>query len=137
MNNEEEIAELVGVFFGIFTNTNGKQPNWTIINEVCIPETIIIKKQGLSETVYDLHSFIAPRREILSNGTLTGFEEAEIKSETKIAGNIAQRFSKYQKSGYLNGTYFREYGNKFFQFIKTAAGWKINAVIWEDEAVEK
>ncbi len=136
MNNEKEIDELVSVFFGIFTNTNGRQPNWSIIYSVCIPEAIIIKKQGPVETVYDLDSFIAPRREILSNGTLTGFEEAETVSETKIAGNIAQRFSKYQKAGYLNGNYFKEYGNKFFQCIKTTSGWKINSVIWEDDIVK-
>jgi hypothetical protein len=133
MNDEKEIAELVLIFFGIFTNTNGQEPNWSTIHSVCIPETIIIKKQGLSETVYDLDSFIAPRRKILSDGTLTEFEEAETASETKIAGHIAQRFSKYQKSGYLNGRYFKEYGNKFFQCMKTSAGWKIHSVIWEDD----
>jgi hypothetical protein len=49
--------------------------------------------------------------------------------------NIAQRFSRYQKSGYLNGTYFKEYGSKFFQFIKTNNGWKINSLIWEDDKI--
>lgn len=132
MNNEKEIDELVSIFFGIFTNVKGQEPGWETIHTVCIPQAVIIKKEGLSETVYDLNSFINPRRKILSDGTLTEFEETETQSETKITGNIAQRFSIYQKSGYLNGNYFKEYGNKFFQFIKTGSGWKINSVIWED-----
>ena len=128
-----EVDNLVKVFFSIFNNTEQKQPDWTIIYRICIPETIIIKKIGVGEAVYHLESFIEPRKKILTDGTLTNFEETETKEETKIIGGIAQRFSKYQKSGYLNGVYFKEYGNKFFQFIKTGNGWKINSLIWEDE----
>ena len=130
-----EIDNTTNVFFDIFTNINQKPPDWTIINNVCIPETIIIKKTDTTEVVYNLDNFIEPRRKILTDGTLTNFQEIEIKEETKIIGNMAQRFSKYQKSGYLNGTYFKECGNKFFQFIKTNNGWKINSLIWEDDKI--
>lgn len=94
---------------------------------------IIVKKTEDAEIAYTLKSFIAPREIILSDGTLTEFEENEIAEETKIIGNIAQRYARYQKSGYLNGKYFHEYGNKFFQFVRTQNGWKINALIWEDD----
>jgi RimJ/RimL family protein N-acetyltransferase len=127
------IDDLTKQFFNIFNNTNKQQPNWELIHSVCIPETVIIKKIDLKEEVYNLETFIAPRKKILSDGTLTEFEEKEINEETKILGNIAQRFTKYQKSGFLNGVSFKEYGNKFFQFIKTTQGWRINSVIWEDE----
>jgi Rieske Fe-S protein len=133
--NKLEIDHITKVFFDIFNNTNQKEPDWTIINHVCIPETIIIKKSDTSEVVYNLDSFIDPRRKILTDGTLTDFQESEINEETKIIGNIAQRFSKFQKYGYLNGNYFKEYGNKFFQFIKTNHGWKINSLIWEDDKI--
>lgn len=132
MTDKLSIDRLTTMFFSIFTNTNQQQPDWNIIHTICIPETIIIKKDGQAETVYNLVTFIEPRRKILSDGTLTGFEEKETEEETKIIGNIAQRFSKYRKSGYLNRDYFQEYGNKFFQFIKTTNGWKINSLIWED-----
>ena len=126
------IDNIVKIFFGIFTNTN-QQPDWAIINTVCIPETIIIKKTGTEEAVYNLDSFIEPRRKILTDGTLTNFEESETGEETLIIGNIAQRFSTYQKSGYLNGKYFKEYGSKLFQFIKTKKGWQITSLVWEDD----
>jgi RimJ/RimL family protein N-acetyltransferase len=125
------IDRLIHSFFSIFTNREN-EPDWSVINNVCIPEAIIIKKTGLSETVYNLESFIEPRKKILTDGTLTDFEEKEIKEETKVTGNIAQRYAVYKKTGMLEGKRFEEYGDKLFQFIKTTAGWRINAVVWED-----
>ena len=127
-----EIDTITQLFYSIFTNTSQK-PDWNIINEVCIPETIIIKKTGTAEVIYNVKSFIKPRRKILTDGTLTDFKEWEAEEETKIIKNIAQRFSKYQKSGYLQGTYFKQNGKKLFQFIKTESGWKISSLIWEDD----
>ena len=127
-----EIDNIVKIFFSIFTNTNHMQPDWAIINTVCMAQTIIIKKRGATEEIYTLNSFIEPRKKILIDGTLTVFEEHETDEETKIIGNIAQRSSAYEKSGYLNGNNFKGSGNKFFQFIKTSNGWKINSLIWED-----
>lgn len=132
MSDKLSIDKLVKLFFMVFTNKNQQLPNWELINKICISEAIIIKKTGLTENVHSLQSFIEPRKEILSNGTLTEFEEIETEEETTILGNIAHRFSKYQKSGYFNSNHFQQYGNKLFQFIKTKNGWKISSVIWED-----
>lgn len=128
-----EIDNITKIFFGLFTNTNQTQPDLSAIYTTCIPECIIVKKMEDAEIVYTLESFIAPRKTILSDGTLTEFEEHEIAEESKVIGHIAQRYSRYQKSGYLNGEYFKEYGHKFFQFVKTQDGWRINSLIWEDD----
>lgn len=127
------IDKLTQDFFGLFTNTHQRQPDFKNIETICLPETIIIRKNAEGEVVYNLQSFIEPRKKILSDGTLTEFEEGEMQEETKITGNLAQRFSKYTKSGYLNGSFFQESGTKLFQFVKTKEGWKINSVIWEDD----
>ncbi len=126
------IDTAIETFFQIFTNTKN-EPDWERIHELCIPGTTIIKKAGTTQTVYTLESFIEPRRKILADGTLTDFEEKEIKEETKIAGNIAQRYSRYKKTGKRDGTPLEEYGNKLFQLVKTDNGWKISALIWEDD----
>jgi hypothetical protein len=55
--------------------------------------------------IYNLS--IEAGKEIPGNRTLTEFEEIETEEETNIIGNMAQRFSKYHKSGYLNGTHFQ------------------------------
>jgi RimJ/RimL family protein N-acetyltransferase len=133
--NKIKINKLVSHFFSVFNNCDQKVPAWQTLYDICIDKTVIIKKTGLTETVYNLDNFIEPRKKILSDGSLTNFKEAEIKEATNIIGHIAQRYSRYGKEGHLNGSYFKEYGHKFFQFIKTAEGWKINAMIWEDDIV--
>jgi hypothetical protein len=128
-----EINNLTKQFFNLFDNTDRKIPDWTTVQRICIPEIIIIKKTGLTEVVYNLTNFIEPRKTILSDGTLTNFQELELHEETQIIGHIAQRRSRYQKSGNLSGKSFIENGTKFFQFIKTNNGWKINSLVWEDD----
>lgn len=127
------IDGIIRSFYSIFTNINTQQPHWDQLFTLCLPETIIIKKEGTKEEICNLQTFIEPRKELLSNGTLREFQEYETTQETKITGNIAQRFSKYKKSGSLNGQPFKGSGSKMFQLVKTTGGWKINAVIWEDD----
>ncbi len=130
------IDQLTKSFFNVFTNSNKQEPNWSLIHTICLPETTILKKSSNEEEVYNLNTFIEPRKKILSDGTLTEFEEYEIFEETRILNNIAQRYSNFQKHGYFNGTYFKEKGNKLFQYVKTNDGWKISSVIWEDDKNE-
>lgn len=131
--DQSAIDKVTAAFFDLFTNTDKRLPDLTSIHSLCIPETIIIKKTGLAQEVYHIESFIAPRKKILTDGTLTNFSEKEISSETTISGHIAQRFSRYEKSGYMNGSYFKACGNKLFQLIKTADGWMISSLVWEDD----
>jgi len=128
-----EINYLTTQFFNLFNNTDHKIPDWTIVQNLCIPEIIIIKKTGLTEIIYNLTNFIEPRKTILSDGTLTNFQEQELHEMTQIIGHIAHRQSRYQKSGNLSGNLFVETGTKLFQFIKTNNGWRINSLVWEDD----
>ncbi len=127
------IDDLIQKFFAIFDNKNNHQHDWDLIYRICIPETTIIRKNGFGQTVYDLKNFIEPRKIILSDGTLTEFEEFEIEEQTIINTNIAQRRSRYQKNGYLENQFFSELGTKFFNLVRTEKGWKISAVLWEDD----
>lgn len=120
-------------FFQIFTNARGCEVNLDELFNLCIAETQIIKVAETREEIHNLKDFIAPRQAILTNGTLTAFEEREVESETRIANRIAYRHSRFQKQGCLNGNTFKQSGNKFFHFIKTGSGWKISGVIWEDD----
>lgn len=130
---KQAIDQIIRLFFSVFNNQNGATPDWDILYRICIPQTVIIKKDGSSETVYGLDDFIAPRKVILTNGTLTDFEEHETQEETLITGNLAQRHTRYAKSGHLNGEFFSAEGTKLFQLIHTTDGWKISAVLWEDD----
>lgn len=134
-NDNFFVNQITTTFFNLFTNTKQRKPKIENINDICLPETIIIKKDKDKEEIFNLDNFIRPRKRILTDGTLTEFEEYEVVEETKVVNNMAHRFSRYQKKGYLNGEYFEGTGTKFFQYIKTTKGWKINSVIWEDENI--
>ena len=130
---EHVINELTKSFFSIFNNTNDRKPDWSILENTVIPEAIIIKKSGVDEEIYNLETFLRPRKKILSDGTLKNFKEFETSHETKISGQIAQRYSTYSKSGIMNGESFEQDGTKLFQFVKTKKGWKITSLVWEDK----
>lgn len=130
--DEMLIGNCVHDFYHIFSN-NIRQPDFDKIHEVCSLSASIIKKSTECTEVYDLKAFIDPRKKILTDGTLTEFSEWETGEETRITGNIAQRYSTYRKKGLLCGEYFEASGRKVFQFIKESGIWKIVHVIWEDE----
>ncbi|MBS1729735.1 MAG: GNAT family N-acetyltransferase [Bacteroidetes bacterium] len=134
IDNEKKLINiLIKTFYNVFTRTNNKQPNTELLRQICIPEGIIISKSGEVHHTYNIETFITSRQKILTDGTLTQFEEHETFETTTINKNISQRYSHYEKSGILEGKYFEQKGNKLFQFIKTFTGWKISTVLWEDE----
>ncbi|WP_024769312.1 GNAT family N-acetyltransferase [Aquimarina macrocephali] len=130
---ENEISKLTTRFFSLFTNAGGKIPNVEDIENIFITNGIIISNtHGVPET-YNINEFITPRKKMLSDGTLTDFSEREISHKTEIYRNVAQRFSFYEKSGKLNGSYFESRGMKTIQFIKVGLDWKMSSVAWSDE----
>ncbi len=136
MNNDTiQINKTVEKFFTVFTNKNSGLPDIGALYHICLAEALIIRKAGRMHTAYTLDSFASSRQKILTGGTLTEFEEQEISEETKISNNIAQRYSRYEKSGVLDGKYFQQQGCKLFQFVKIDDSWKVSSLIWEDEDV--
>jgi hypothetical protein len=131
--NALQIDKLTYTFYALFTNIDGNR-NSEHIYELCAEKAHFIKKTTDGAEIYDLNSFIEPRIKILTDGTLTGFRECETKGETRITGDIAQRYSQYEKSGSLQGNDFRSSGHKMFQFMKEQNKWKIINVLWEDYA---
>jgi len=128
-----EIDALTSRFFDLFTNKDGRVPNVKEIKSIFIPKGILISNTKDPAALYALDDFIRPREEMLTNGTLTNFCEREISHSTELFGNIAQRFSLYEKSGELNGEYFETKGMKTIQFIKVNGKWKMSSVAWCDE----
>ena len=130
--DKNDIDELTKEFFNLFTNVNGRIPNLTAIHQLFTREGIVIKNVGGNTEIFSLTSFIEPRQRILTDGTLTDFQERELTERSDIAGSVAQRFCTYKKSGTLNGVFFETHGVKTIQFIKTNNRWKITSVAWDD-----
>lgn len=131
--DRRQIDDLVRAFFSLFSNRDGVTPRLRALFDLCIPEAIISKCVSSTPEVMSLEAFIAPREALLSNGTLTDFEEVETAHHTQIFGNVAQRSCTYVKSGVHDGVSFHTHGAKVFQFIKGPDGWRICAVSWDDE----
>lgn len=128
-----EIDALTARFFDLFTNKVGRVQNVKEIKSIFIPKGILIGNTEDTPVDYDLDGFIKPREEMLTNGTLTNFCEREISHSTELFGNIAQRFSPYEKTGELNGAHFETKGMKAIQFVKVSGNWKMSSVAWSDE----
>ncbi len=127
------IDELVSTFFGLFSVKEGCRADLSIINQLFIPEGLIIKNVSSTPEIYNLQQFIEPREKMLNEGVLLDFREEELSEKTEIFGNIAHRFSLYRKSGVMSGVAFEARGMKTIQFVKTPDGWKMSSLAWDDE----
>lgn len=127
------ISDIVRTFFAAFTSGADGTARLDALREVFLPQAVIVRTCGGVPVVYGVDDFIAPRRELLSSGTLTGFREWELSGRTEIFGDIAQHFCSYAKAGMQHGASFTVRGMKTLQFVRTAAGWRISAAAWDDE----
>jgi hypothetical protein len=127
------ITGIVRTFFAAFTPGADCTERLDALRQVFLPEAVIVRTCGGVPAVYGVDSFIAPRRELLSNGTLTDFREWEMSGHTEIFGDIAQHFCSYAKAGVQHGVSFTGRGMKTLQFVRTPAGWRISAAAWDDE----
>lgn len=126
------IDELAAAFFDAFTNRNGVLPDVDRLYRLFIAEALIINNNNGATAIYDLPGFIEPRRAMLTDGTLGDFQEEETSQRTDIAGNVAHRLSEYRKAWTQAGRLHTGQGVKSLQLVRTAEGWRISALVWED-----
>ena len=133
MNDKAAIDALTIAFFDAFTNRDGQLPGIDRLYDIFVPEARIFNNAGGEPVVYDVAGFVEPRRALLSGGSLTNFREAEVSERTEIFGRVAHRFSVYEKSWTSEGKHYAGRGAKTIQFVRTAQGWKISSLAWDDE----
>lgn len=117
----------------MFTNADGATPNLDRVHDLFVPGSTIIKNTDAGPEVYTLERFIATRATILRDGTLTGFRERELETNTEFHGDTAERVCVYTKSGVLNGKPFTTRGVKVMRLTRTPEGWRLSALAWHDE----
>lgn len=132
-DDHREIDGLVGTFLAAFASGPDVIARLAALRTIFIPEAIIIFAGGPEPRVSDLADFVAPRQQLLTDGTLRDFHEWEESGTTQVFGGIAQHWSTYAKSGVQDGRSFTGRGQKTMQFVRTAAGWRIASVAWADE----
>ena len=133
LEDKKAIDILVWDFFKLFLVPVGIKADLSAIYRLFIPQGIIIKNVGPQPEIYTLQQVIEPREKLFDSGTLKDFVEEELFERTDIFGNIAQRFCLYKKWGLMNDIFSQAYEMKSLQFVKTASGWKLSSLIWDDE----
>ncbi len=126
--NRTEIDLLIEDFYASFKNTT---VDWGPFYDFFTADATIVKMEAGHRQVFDVESFLAPRKALLRGGVLTDFSEVEVKQSTQIEGALAHRFSSYKKNGLWDGKLYVGQGNKSFQFVQTRNGWKIQSLTWE------
>ncbi|MES2627124.1 MAG: hypothetical protein V4628_17690 [Pseudomonadota bacterium] len=130
---DAELIRITAEFFHAVSFEVGQSPPYEHIRDIFMESGLLIKNVGTTPEISTVSEFITPRRAQVKSGALSRFHESELSGQTVIFGNVAHRFSAYQKSGTLNGTSFEARGMISTQFILTPVGWKISAMAWDDE----
>lgn len=131
--DKSAIDALTGAFFDAFTTRGAAELRIDTLYGLFLPDAVIIKNVDAIPTIYDVAGFIEPRRTLLTGGSIVDFSEAEVSEETAIFQNVAQRFSRYTKTWREAGVAFSGRGVKTVQYVRTAGGWRISALAWDDE----
>lgn len=127
------IEEIVERFFGAFTSGDDVAVRMQDLRAAFLPGAVVIPAAGRVPVAHDVESFIAPRLALLTGGRLVDFSERPTGGRVELFGNIAHWFGRYEKAGVLDGAAYAGRGMKSLQFVRTAQGWAITAVAWDDE----
>ncbi len=126
------LDRIVAQFFAAFRSPDDGSIDFSALRSLFLREALIVKVDDAVPAVMSVESFIAPREALLNSGRLQKFSEREISAVTDVFGGVAQRWSLYRKSGLLDGNPYDGWGRKAIHFVRTAEGWRISAIAWQD-----
>ncbi|HKT37215.1 MAG TPA: hypothetical protein VJR48_02520 [Ktedonobacterales bacterium] len=132
-SDKREIDALTAAFFRAVSFDEGEKPGYASLYDLFIESGLLIKNSGPAPEIATVRQFIEPRQKTVDTGDLTRFKESETSEITEIFGNVAHRFSAYEKHGISAGTEINGRGIITIQFIATPTGWKISSMAWDDE----
>jgi len=131
--DEAEIADVMDRLFSAFVSGPDAEAQLAGLLDLFLPEAVIVRTCGLEPAVYDVDGFIAPRRALLTSGAVHDFHEWEESGLTQVFGDIAHHFCSYAKAWVADGASLSGRGMKTLQLVRTAAGWRISAMAWDDQ----
>lgn len=128
-----ELERLVDIFLDAFTSGPQCHERIAALRAVLLPQAVIVRTCGLEPVAYTVEEFLAPREQMLTDGTLTDFHEWALHGRIDVFGDVAHWFGAYAKDGARLGARAAGRGMKSVQFVRTGSGWRISAVAWDDE----
>jgi hypothetical protein len=129
MSDRLELAQILDTFFTAFTSGPGAAERVNRLRGAFLPGATVVAPGGAGPQAMTVEDFLAPRQRMLTDGTLTGFREWASAGRLEVFGDIAAWFGRYAKEG----THLEGRGWKSLQFVRTAEGWRISSVAWDDE----
>ena len=128
-----ELAALTDAFFRAVSFESGQRPAYVGIHDLFMDGGTLINTGSELPEILSVEDFTASRQGIVDSGALTAFEEVEIAATTEVFGNVAHRFSTYEKRGTVHGQAIAGRGLISTQFVRTPSGWKMSSMAWDDE----
>jgi RimJ/RimL family protein N-acetyltransferase len=127
--------EVIRCFLDAFTSGPAADVDRRLddLRAVMLPGAVVVPTCGREPVAYDVEAFIAPRRTLLTDGTLTDFSEHAVQGRLDVFGDVAHWFGSYAKDGVMRGERVPGAGMKSIQLVRTADGWRISAMAWDDE----
>jgi hypothetical protein len=132
-DSKREIDALAAAFFRAVSFDEGERPTYDALYNLFIENGLLIKNSSSAPEISTVRQFIEPRQKMVDSGELARFKETETAEITEIFGNIAHRFSAYEKYGVSAGKEIEGRGVISIQFIFAATIWKISSLAWDDE----
>ena len=102
------------------------------LRQLFLPDARVTRVAAGEVDSWTVEEFMAPRVALLTDGSLVDFHEWEIEGATTVYGHIAERRSRYRKSGQLDGEPYLGEGRKLLLLCRREARWQIVSVLWED-----
>jgi hypothetical protein len=130
---QASIDRVAEAFFAAFDNRCGRRPVAEDLHRLFGDGATVTRIEARVPQVFDVGGFVAPRIQLLTDGSLLEFHEWEVEAETSIRGNIASRCAIYEKEGLLRGVPYSGVGRKLFHLYRTDGGWLISSILWEDD----
>jgi hypothetical protein len=128
-----ELEALLTRFLHAVSFARGEQPSYDDLRALFVDGATLIKTAAGVPEISTVDEFIHPRQASVDSGALAWFEEVETANITEIFGNVAHRFSTYEKRGELDGAPIDARGAISTQFIRTPTGWRMSSMAWDDE----
>jgi hypothetical protein len=133
MDDLAAIEQLFGRFLHAVSFEKGHRPAYGDLHDLFVAGGTLIRAISEVPEITTVDEFIAPRQETVDSGALEWFKEVEDAQITEVFGNVAHRFSTYEKRGTMNGTAIDARGAISTQFVRAEHGWRISSMAWDDE----
>ena len=126
------IDEVVKAMYAQICFEKGSKPDWAAQDEIFAPgaRMVRVNDEGIFE--FDLKSYRKNFEEMIANGTLPSFWEAEIWREERVFEDVAHVLSAYE-TRYAPDAPLLNRGVNSIQLFRKDGRWWISAMIWRRE----